>query len=134
MPYRTLRHALAAFSTLLAMAGAHAADPPTLAHCAAIGAAPDRLACYDQLAGRAAAPAVAAAQQPLPSSAAASAPAPTSVLAAKDAPLPDAASAKPPSTLFGKFSPTKMCSRQCPSPAFSVSSTLLSLLFNTFKK
>ena len=38
--------------------------PPTLEHCAAIGAAPDRLACYDKLAGRAPA-------EPLPGTAAA---------------------------------------------------------------
>ena len=103
MPVRSLRPALAAFSALFAVACAQAADPPTLAHCAAIGAAADRLACYDLLAGRAAAPAAPAAQQPLPSSASGSAPASTSVLAAKDAPPPDSASDKPPSTLFGKY-------------------------------
>lgn len=50
-----------------------------LERCAAIGAAADRLACYDKLAGRAEAPSVPPAQQAGPAS--------TSTLAAKDAPL-----------------------------------------------
>ena len=105
MTFHASRHSLATSTTLaiaaITASGVHAADPPTLAHCAAIGAAADRLTCYDQLAGRAQAPAVPAAQQPLPSP---NSPSPAAtVLAAKDAPPPDPASDKPPSTLFGKY-------------------------------
>ncbi|MES1164047.1 MAG: hypothetical protein ABUL50_13430, partial [Rhizobacter sp.] len=91
-----------ALLTTLATAGAFAQAPatPTLEHCAAIGAPSDRLACYDQLAGRAPAPTASPAQTPLPSAAAASAPPATSLLAAKDAPLPDTAAAPPATSLL----------------------------------
>src|SRR5689334_7847375 len=65
------------------------APAPTLAECAAIGAAADRLACYDRLAGRASAPGpdVAAVDAVTGAAPAASAPASTSALAAKNAPV-----------------------------------------------
>lgn len=53
-------------SLLAAPALAQDAKPPTLEHCAAIGAPADRLACYDLFAGRAPAPVVPPAAQPMP--------------------------------------------------------------------
>lgn len=90
-------------AALTAPAFAQTADaPPTLEHCAAIGAPSDRLACYDKLAGRAAVPAVPAAQATQPNGSAA--PPPTSsLLAAKDAALSDSADPKPPSSLLSKY-------------------------------
>jgi phospholipase A1 len=82
-----------------ALATAQPGEPPTLAHCAAIGAAADRLACYDTLAGRAPAPAEPVAQQAAPG---ASPPA-TSLLAATDAPLPDTADAPAEPSLLSKY-------------------------------
>lgn len=61
--------------------------PPTLEHCAAIGAAADRLNCYDKLAGRAPAPATPAAQQLL-SGEDASAASPPSQITQSGGPLP----------------------------------------------
>ncbi|HSI60692.1 MAG TPA: phospholipase A [Ideonella sp.] len=69
-----------------ALAAEPGALPPALEQCAQIGAAADRLACYDKFAGRAPAP-------PSPGDAQKAAPAPTTLLAPKDAPEP--ASAKP---------------------------------------
>ena len=92
--------AAALFQVLAAPAFAQDETPLTLGHCAAIGAAPDRLACYDKLAGRAAAPSAAAAQTALPAAAVV----PTrSLLAAKDAALPDPADPAPSTSLLGKY-------------------------------
>ncbi len=82
-----------------ALAAAQPAEPPTLEHCAAIGAAADRLACYDTLAGRAAAPTEPTAQQTPPSAS----PPTTSLLAAKDAPLSDSADPAPEVSLLSKY-------------------------------
>ena len=79
------------------------ATPPTLEHCASIGAASDRLACYDKLAGRAPALTASPAQTPLSSAAAAPAPATPSLLAAKDAPLSDTATPPPATSLLSKY-------------------------------
>ena len=68
--------------------------PPTLEHCAAIGAPADRLACYDKLAGRAPAPTESTAQQAPPN---------TSLLAPKGAPLSESAEAKPQTSLLSKY-------------------------------
>ena len=77
---------------------------PTLAHCAAIGAAADRLVCYDKLAGRAPAPTEPAAEQPAPGALTAKMPLPSSsALAPKDAPLPDAADPKADTGLQSKY-------------------------------
>lgn len=108
---KALASACLASMALAAPAQADDDDLPTLAHCAAIGAPTDRLACYDRVAGRAPAPAEPPAKQALPNGATAppsdtaSNPAPgvepaTSLLAPKDAPPPDdAADASPPSLL-----------------------------------
>jgi phospholipase A1 len=78
--------------------------PPTLAGCAAVGASSDRLACYDKLAGRAAAPTEPTAQQAAPGVVAAKAVAPsTSLLAPKDGALADAVSARPETGLLSKY-------------------------------
>ena len=80
---------------LCATAMAQTAEPPpTLEHCATIGAPPDRLACYDKLAGRAPAPTEPTAQQAPPT---------TSLLAPKDAPLGDSATPKAQTSLLLKF-------------------------------
>ena len=80
---------------LCATAMAQTAEPPpTLEHCATIGAPPDRLACYDKLAGRAPAPTEPTAQQAPPT---------TSLLAPKDAPLGDSATPKAQTSLLSKF-------------------------------
>ena len=80
---------------LCATAMAQTAEPPpTLEHCATIGAPADRLACYDKLAGRAPAPTEPTAQQTPPT---------TSLLAPKDAPLSDSATPKAPTSLLSKF-------------------------------
>jgi phospholipase A1 len=66
--------------------------PPTIEHCAAIGAAADRLICYDKLAGRAPAPTEPVAEQ----SATGAAGVPTtSRLVPKDAPLATSANPRP---------------------------------------
>ncbi len=70
-----------------APAQAQTEAPPTLEHCAAIGAATDRLACYDKLAGRAPAPEVPVAQQPL-GGADPTAPTEPSLLSQTGGPLP----------------------------------------------
>jgi phospholipase A1 len=69
-----------------ALAQAQTSAVPTLAQCALIGAASDRLLCYDNLAGRAPAPTVPAAEQPAPGEAAS----PPSLLTQSGAPLPPA--------------------------------------------
>ena len=94
---------IAGVSLVALVAPAFAQDvpaPPTLEHCAAIGAPSDRLACYDRLAGRAPVPAIPAAQAGQPD---ASIVPTTSLLAAKDAALPSASDPKPPSSLLGKY-------------------------------
>lgn len=98
----TLRLAALISIALPALATAQAAaPPPTLEHCAAIGASADRLVCYDKLAGRAPAPTESAAQQPVPGAEPAS-PA-SSPLAATGAPLPGTGAAKPESSLLSKY-------------------------------
>ena len=85
---------VATFATAqtVSQADAPTSVAPTLEHCAAIGAAADRLICYDKLAGRAPAPTVPVAEQ----SAAGAAPLPTtSRLVPKDAPLANSASPRP---------------------------------------
>lgn len=73
----SVRHTFPALAFLAACSAASAGDTPTLEHCAAIGPAADRLACYDKLAGRApSAPVPLMADEPKPS---------TSLLAPKDA-------------------------------------------------
>lgn len=81
-----------------ASAQAQTATGLTLAQCAEIGAATDRLACYDTLAGRAQAPAAPAAEQPLPGGEVPAASAPPSLLSQAGGPVPVA-----PSSLLSKF-------------------------------
>ena len=76
-------------------AGAPASIAPALEHCAAIGAAADRLICYDKLAGRAPAPTEPVAEQAAPGAAAVPT---TSRLVPKDAPLPHSATPPKPDT------------------------------------
>lgn len=87
-----------------AQAQAQAPDPAELEACAAIGAAADRLACYDRAMGRAAEPVVPPAYAVNP---AGGAPQPsTSLLAPKGEPLPAAATergAAGPSSLVSKY-------------------------------
>ena len=83
-----------------ATALAQTAEAPTLESCSAIGASTDRLACYDKLAGRAAAPTVPPAQETLPTAAAAPS---TSLLAPTGATLPDSAEPKAQTTLMSKY-------------------------------
>lgn len=85
---------------LPALASAQADVPPTLEHCAAIGAPSDRLICYDKLAGRAPAPTEPTAEQPPPGAAAVPT---TSLIAPKDAPLPDSANPKPETGILSKY-------------------------------
>ena len=95
--------ACALIAALPALAHAQPDKPPTLEHCAAIGAPSDRLACYDKLAGRAVAVAEPVAQQPAPGALTAPAPV-TSKLAPKDAPLADTAAAtERPTGLLSKY-------------------------------
>jgi phospholipase A1/A2 len=75
--------------TFPALATAQPDTPPTLEHCATIGASSDRLACYDKLAGRAPQPAEAPAKQAVPG--ANGAPAPTTLLAPTGTPATDPA-------------------------------------------
>jgi len=82
---------------------AQTAVPPTLDHCAAIGASADRLACYDKLAGRAPAPTESAAKQPAPGAVSPPPPPATSLLAPTGAPLPDTTGEKPVTTLMSKY-------------------------------
>ena len=79
--------------------------PPTLDHCAAIGAPSDRLARYDKLAGRAPAPSESVAQQPAPGAnpAPPTPPKTTSLLAPAGAPLPDTAAPKTETSLLSKY-------------------------------
>ncbi len=93
----TPRVALLLSACLPALAAAQSGA--TLEHCAAIGAAPHRLACYDKLAGRAPAPTEATAQQ---APAGASPPA-SSRLAATDAAPTDAADPGAGSSLLSKY-------------------------------
>ena len=91
--------------TLPGLAPAQTSAPPTLEHCAAIGAPSDRLICYDKLAGRAPAPTESTAQQPAPGANPAP-PAPpktTSLLAPTGAPLPDTEGQKPETSLLSKY-------------------------------
>ncbi len=105
---RTPPHALLLLCGLAAGATAAAQTPteppPTLEQCAAIGAATDRLTCYDKLAGRAPAPATPVAQQALPSTAA---PAEPSLLSQTGGPIaPGSTTAAPSassSSLTSKF-------------------------------
>lgn len=102
-PAPALAHTFAAgllASCLSATAIAQTSDAPTLESCAAIGASTDRLACYDKLAGRAAAPAVPPAQETLP---VAAKPPSTSLLAPTGATLPETAALKEQTTLMSKF-------------------------------
>lgn len=98
---RTMRLAAIISTALPAFAAAQTAAPPTLEHCAAIGASSDRLVCYDKLAGRAPAPAEPAAQQNPPG--AKSATPVTSLLAPTGAKLPDTESARPETSLLSKY-------------------------------
>ena len=99
-----LRLAALVAIALPALASAQTSAPPTLEHCAAIGAPSDRLACYDKLAGRAAAPTEPAAQQPAPGAlTAAVPPKTTSLLAPSGAPLPDTANPTPQTSLLSKY-------------------------------
>ncbi len=93
-----LRPATAFVAVALAAANpASAADAvPTLEHCARIGAAADRLACYDRLAGRAP-PATPPADEPI-------AGAPTTALAARGTlATADASDTDVPSSFLGRF-------------------------------
>ena len=85
---------------LLAFAQARANPAPSLAQCAAIGAAVDRLVCYDEFAGRAPPPAGSAAAPAAPASAAVPT---TSTPAAKNAPLPHTADAAPDTSMLSKY-------------------------------
>lgn len=93
------RRCIAALASLPAVVAVAAEDGRKLAACAAIGAAPDRLACYDALAGRAPANAAPVASRPLAETA------PTddepSTLAATGT-LP-ADPRQPPSTLLSRY-------------------------------
>ena len=71
----------------------------TLESCAAIGASSDRLACYDKLAGRAAAPEAPPAQVALP----VTSPPSTSLLAPTGAALPDSTEPKAQTSLMSKY-------------------------------
>ena len=77
--------------------------PPTLVHCAAIGAAPDRLLCYDKLAGRAPAPIDPPAKQPIAGAEAGSAPPSSSLLAATGAAPADPQDARAATGSLSKF-------------------------------
>ena len=77
--------------------------PPTLVHCAAIGAAPDRLLCYDKLAGRAPAPIDPPAKQPIAGAEAGSAPPSSSLLAATGAAPADPQNARAATSSLSKF-------------------------------
>ena len=92
--------------TLPALAVAQPIKLPTIEHCAAIGAAADRLACYDKLAGRAGPAVEPTAQQAAPGAT----PAPpftkvaTTLLAPSGAPLTGAAEGdRPESSLLSKY-------------------------------
>ncbi len=77
-------------------AGTPPSKEPALEHCASIGAASDRLLCYDKLAGRAPAPA----EQAAPGAAAVPT---TSRLEAKDAPLATGFSVQPDTGILSKY-------------------------------
>ncbi|WP_245638618.1 phospholipase A [Hydrogenophaga palleronii] len=94
---------LAAGAAVAQPADAPAAAPATLEQCAQIGAATDRLNCYDTLAGRALAPVVPAAQQPLPGEDTNAAPSAPSLLAQTGGPLPPASASASSSSLLAKF-------------------------------
>ncbi len=100
-----LRLAALVATSLPALAPAQTSAPSTLEHCAAIGAASDRLICYDKLAGRAPAPGEPAAQQAAPGANAAppAPPATTSLLAPTAAPVPAAGDPKPETSLLSKY-------------------------------
>ncbi len=103
-PATALPHTVVAglfVSCLSAAAIAQTTEAPTLESCAAIGASTDRLACYDKLAGRAAAPTVPPAQEALPPTGAT--PPSTSLLAPTGATLPDSTEPKAQTTLMSKF-------------------------------
>ncbi|WP_236581667.1 phospholipase A [Hydrogenophaga sp. BPS33] len=97
-----LLYGLAAAAPALAQTEA----PPTLEQCAAIGAAADRLTCYDKLAGRAPAPTTPVAQQALASTAT-PATAEPSLLSQTGGPLPpdstSASASASSSSLTSKF-------------------------------
>ena len=97
---RAASAAAALFSSWLpAAALAQASAAPTLESCASIGASTDRLACYDKLAGRAAAPEAPPAQVALPITS----PPSTSLLAPTGATLPDSAEPKAQTSLMSKY-------------------------------
>jgi phospholipase A1 len=103
---RPLAQHLIALLTLAAPLGALAqADAaPTLKACAEIGAAADRLACYDKLAGRAAAPTEPTAQQAAPGVVATAVVAPsTSLLAPTNGALADTPGARRETGLLSKY-------------------------------
>ena len=99
--FRRAASAVAALlsSWLPAAALAQASAAPTLESCASIGASTDRLACYDKLAGRAAAPEAPPAQVALPITS----PPSTSLLAPTGATLPDSAEPKAQTSLMSKY-------------------------------
>ena len=86
-------------SCLPTSALAQASEASTLESCAAIGASTDHLACYDKLAGRAAAPEAPAAQLALP----VTSPPSTSLLAPTGATLPDSPEPKAQTSLRSKY-------------------------------
>jgi phospholipase A1/A2 len=92
-------------AALPCLADAQTTPPPTLEHCATIGAAPDRLACYDKLAGRAGPPTEAPAKQAVPGAIAApgSPPPSTSALAPVGVAPPDAEGPKASTGLLSKY-------------------------------
>lgn len=83
-------------------AQAQTSPAPSLEQCALIGAAADRLNCYDALAGRAPAPAGPVSQQPLPGAEVTPA-SPPSLLTQTGGPLPPAAAPASSSTLLARF-------------------------------
>lgn len=87
-----------AMAQIAAPADAHPGN--ALAHCAAIGAASDRLLCYDKLAGRAPAPTEPLAEQAPPGAAAVPT---TPRLAAKDAPLATGVSVQPDTGILSRY-------------------------------
>ncbi|HWH82154.1 MAG TPA: phospholipase A [Burkholderiaceae bacterium] len=99
---RPLVLALLAGCSAAAWSQAPVPPPPTIEHCAAIGAPADRLACYDRLAGRAPAATEPAARQPLNGSVPA-APPTTSKLAPTNAALPGSAESPADSSLLSKY-------------------------------
>lgn len=84
-------------------ATANATEVPTLAECAAIGPAADRLVCYDKLAGRAPADPAPAAAAPPTETDSTKPVASTSALAPKDAPVATAGGPEGERSLLSKY-------------------------------